>query len=341
MINMINVVQYGVGAIGSQIAKLVLGREGLKLVGAVDKDKKKVGRDLGELLGKNKKTGVKITDSFRDILTFEPDIILHSTSSHIETMSAQIEEIVGAGIDVISTAEELAYPFLKQPEKSAKIDKLARGNETTVLGTGVNPGFIMDLLPLVTTGACQAITNIKVKRIVNAKDRRKPLQEKIGVGLFPKEFDQKIKAGGGHVGLVESVALIAKGLNWELDDIKETIEPVIATTTIEAEAIEVKEGKVIGLNQVGTGMMGEKEVITLDLRMYLGADSQDQITISGIPDIKASIKGGIHGDIATPAVVVNSIPQVLSASPGLLTILDLPIISAWSKLKRTKRVSSV
>lgn len=329
---MINILQYGVGAIGSEIAKLVLQRDGLNLIGALDLDESKIGRDLGDVIGIGRKLGIEITDNLQEILSIEPDLVLHSTSSRLDEIIPQIEEILAGGVDVISTAEELAYPYLKQPEKSEKIDQLAKNKGATVLGTGVNPGFIMDLLPLIATGPCHEVNKIKVERIVDATKRRKPLQEKIGVGLTKEEFDQKVAAGGGHVGLLESVALIADGLGWNLDDLEEEIEPVITDSKKQADAVQVEKGKVIGLKQVGKGIINGNTVITLNLQMYLDADPKDRIMISGTPDLLVSFEGGLHGDIATPAVVVNSIPQVLKANPGLLTVLDLPIPSAWVKL---------
>ncbi len=329
---MVRVLQYGVGVIGSEIAKLVLKRDGLELVGAVDADVNKVNRDLGHVLNLSKKLGINVTDGFKDVQSLDPHIILHSTSSHLETIIPQIEEILKSGFDVISTAEELAYPFVSSPEKSEEIDRLAREHKATVLGTGVNPGFIMDLLPLCLTAPCQKIRSIKVARIVDAANRRKPLQEKIGVALTQEEFEEKIASGGGHIGLAESAALIAKGFNWDLDDIKQAIEPVIAGSDIDKSSLQVKRGRVIGLKQEARAVANGEEIITLDLRMYLGAPASDQIIISGVPDLKVSFEGGLHGDLATPAVIVNSIPRVIKAPPGLLTVLDLPITHAWVKL---------
>lgn len=329
---MVRVLQYGVGVIGSEIAKLVLKRDGLSLVGAVDMDKNKVNRDLGDVLNLSEKLGINVADDFKVVRSFDSHIVLHSTSSHLKAITPQIEEILKSGIDVISTAEELAYPFVSSPEKSGEIDRLAKENKTTVLGTGINPGFMMDLLPLSLTAPCQKIRSIKITRMVNAANRRIPLQEKIGVGLAKEEFEEKIASGGGHIGLVESAALIAKGLNWNLDDIKQTIEPVISQSNIDEGYFKVKRGQVIGLKQVAKAVADGEEVVTLDLRMYLDAPAGDQIIISGVPDVKVSFEGGVHGDLATPAVVVNSIPQVIEAPPGLLTVLDLPVTTGWGKL---------
>lgn len=329
---MIRVIQYGVGVIGSEIAKLVLKRDGLELVGAIDVDENKFNRDLGDVLNLGEKLGINVINSFKNVQSLDPDIILHSTSSHLKDITPQIAEILKSGIDMISTAEELAYPFISSPEESKKMSRLAKENGATVLGTGVNPGFIMDLLPLSLTAACREVRSVKVTRIVNASRRRKPLQEKIGVALTQEEFEEKIASGGGHVGLAESVALIAKGFGWDLDNIEQAIEPVIAESAIDQSSLQVKRGQVIGLKQKARANADGEEVISLDLRMYLGALDRDQITVSGTPELKVTFEGGVHGDLATPAVVVNSIPQVINAPPGLLTVLDLPVTSAWVKI---------
>jgi 4-hydroxy-tetrahydrodipicolinate reductase len=236
----------------------------------------------------------------------------------------QVAEVVESGANLISTCEELAYPFYHHPELAKKIDDLAKKYDVTVLGCGVNPGFIMDLLPLVTSGVCQDIKKVEVERVVNATLRRYPLQKKIGIGLSLKKFEEKVAKGGGHVGLVESIAMIGDGLGWKLNEIRQSIEPVIAEFPMESDFFQVDKGEVIGINQVGRGIKEGKDLIILKLSMYLGADSRDLIKIDGIPSIKLLIEKGVHGDIATPAVAVNSIPQVISSEAGLKTMKDLP-----------------
>lgn len=323
---MIKVVQYGVGAIGREIVKLLLKRD-FEIVGAIDISKEIVGKDLGEVVGLEE-IGVAISDNSQEVLSQQADVVLHSTGSCLKDVYSQIIEVVESGANLISTCEELAYPYHQHSDLAQRIEERAVKCGVTVLGTGINPGFIMDLLPLVTTGVCQDVRGIKVERVVDALKRRRPLQAKIGVGLTPKEFEEQVKKGGGHVGLIESIAMIGDGMGWRLDEISQDIEPVIAGSPMESDFFKVEKGEVIGIRQVGYGIEDGKSIITLTLHMYLGADSHDRIWIEGVPSLNLSIEGGVHGDIATPAVAVNSIPQVLGAEPGLKTMKDLPPPSA-------------
>ncbi|MBS3787618.1 dihydrodipicolinate reductase [Candidatus Bipolaricaulota bacterium] len=319
------VVQYGVGEIGKEIARLVVTRNNYELIGAVDLDKKKVGKDIGEILGMDRGVGVKVTDDSDKILSKNPDFIFHSTGSHMVNMEDQLIECIGTGANVISTTEELSFPFLQSPEIAENLNKVAEKEGSTILGTGVNPGFVMDMLPVVATGVARKVNKISVLRIQNASERRKPLQAKIGSGLSKKEFDEQVTKGGGHIGLIESIALIGYGLGWELEEIDQAIEPVIAKEKTESEYFKVEKGEALGIQHTGYGKRNGKKVIDLDLRMYLGAENpRDVVEVDGNPSFDMEIKGGLHGDIATPAVVINSAPSVNEASPGLKTVLDLP-----------------
>lgn len=321
----LKVVHYGLGAIGKELAWLAASRPDYQIVGAVDVDPRLEGKDLAQVVELNNLLGVIIEKNLPANLSPSPDIVIHSTSSHLETVTDQIIECVRAGCDVVSTAEELANPYLQNPEMAQQIDKVAREEGLSVLGTGVNPGFAMDLLPLTLTGVCQEVNTITVQRIVDASVRRKPLQKKIGVGLSSDEFDRQIKKSGGHVGLVESVSLIASGLGWQIDEIAENLQPIKAKESIHTKSWSIEPDKVIGIHQVAQGLMDSRRVIELDLQMYLEAvEPRDRVHIEGIPDLDVTADGGIHGDIATPAVVVNSLPRVHQAPPGLHSILDLP-----------------
>lgn len=327
---MIKVIQYGVGAIGREIVNLLLDR-GFRLVGAIDINEDLAGKDLGELVGRGR-LGITVTADPHEALSKRADIVLHSTGSRLADVYPQLVRVLESGSNLISTCEELAYPYPRYPELAHRINGLAVKHGVTVLGTGVNPGFVMDLLPLVMTGVCWEVRKLKITRSVNASKRRRPLQEKIGVGLMPEEFQEKVARGGGHVGLSESIAMIGDGLGWKLDKIEQEIEPVIADYPTESAFFKVRKGEVLGLRQYGYGIRGRERVITLTLEMFLGAKDYDRIRIEGYPPIELLIEGGIHGDVATAAVVVNSIPLVLDAAPGLKTMKDLlpPIVKASS-----------
>ena len=325
MTQRLKVAQYGIGEIGSAITKLLAQKKGIEIVAAYDIDKNKVGRDLGEIVGLGRRLDVKISDVFDKNLPGRPDVVLHSTSSNLEEVYPQLEKIVETGANVISTCEELSYPYKQHPQLATKLNQLAIKHDITILGTGVNPGFVMDFLPLIMSGVCQEVREIYVTRVIDAAQRRRAFQKKIGVGLTLNQFKERVTKGGGHVGLTESITMIADGLGYQLEKINAEIEPVVAKSPMSTEFFHVDREQVIGIKQVARGMVDSKELISLTLDAYLGpSDCYDEIRISGKPNVALRIAGGIHGDLATSAVVVNAIPRVIAAEPGLKTMKDLP-----------------
>ena len=329
----IRVILYGVGAVGSLIAKALLEKQGIKIVGAVDIAEDKLGKDLGEVLELNKKLGVKISKTADSALSkTKADIAVHATSSYLEDTYPQIASIVKKGVNVVSTCEELSYPHLTHPRLAKKLDVLAKKHNVTVLGTGINPGFLMDTLVIALTAVCQKIEKIEAVRVMNAATRRLPFQKKIGAGLTVKEFKNKIenKEITGHVGLKQSIAMIADTLKWKLEKIvTEPVQPVTAKKTVKSPYITVKAGNVAGLRQKAEGVSKGKKLITLDFQAYIGAEEEyDAITILGVPNVKQKIQPCVHGDLGTVAVITNSIPKVINAPAGLLTMKDLPVPSA-------------
>ena len=324
----LRVVLYGIGAIGSNIAKCLLEKNGVEIVGAIDAAKEKVGKDLGEVLGIGKRLGVAVSDDPDAVLSkVDASIVIHSTTSFLKQVYPQITKIVEHGVNVVSTCEELSYPYVTDPELAKKLDESAKKHKVTVLGTGINPGFMMDTLAIVLTGVCQTVERIKATRVLNAAKRRVQFQKKIGTGLTIGEFKEKTekKSITLHVGLGQSIFLIASALGWELDEIK-----------VESKPIQTKLGRVAGLSQYGRGMKQGKEIIMLDLQTYVGAEEEyDAIDIEGVPSIHMKLSPGVHGDLGTVAVIVNSIPKVINAKPGLVTMKDLPVPSATPEDMRT------
>jgi len=329
----VRIVHYGVGVVGGLIAKFLLEKEGVDIVGAIDIAKDKVGKDLGEVLGLRRKLGINVSNDTDSVLKqTKPDMAIHTTSSFLKDTYPQITSIVKHGVNVVSTCEELSYPYVTEPELAKKLDALAKENGVTVLGTGINPGFLMDTLVIALTAPCEKIEKIEVTRVMNAAMRRVPFQKKIGAGLTVEEFRQKIekKQITGHVGLEQSIAMIADALRWKLDRIAiESVEPVKAKKAVESKDIKVKTGNAAGLRQKAKGIMNGKEVIVLDFQAYIGAEEEyDAITIKGVPMISQKIQPCVHGDIGTIAMVVNMIPKVTNAPAGLITMKDLPVPSA-------------
>lgn len=329
----IKVVLYGVGAVGSLIANFLLQKEGIEIVGAIDVAKEKMGKDLGEVLNIGKRVGVIVSNNAEKVLSkTKPSIVVHTTSSYLRDVFPQLAEIVNHSINVVSTCEELSYPYYSEPQLAEKLDALAKEHQATILGTGINPGFLMDTLAITLTAVCQKIEKIKAVRVVNAATRRVPFQKKIGAGLSVGEFHKAIdnRLITGHVGLEQSISMIAAALAWKLERIEVgPVEPVIAKNTVRSEAVEVKVGYAAGLKQVASGYRKRKETITLEFQAYIGAEEEyDSISIKGVPNVNQKITPCVHGDIGTVAMVVNAIPKVINAPPGLAIMKDLPVPSA-------------
>jgi 4-hydroxy-tetrahydrodipicolinate reductase len=331
MPEIIRTIQYGLGPIGSAVGRHVVARPGVSLVGGVDIDPGKVGKDLGEAINLGRRLGTSVSENLAQVLEqTEAEVVLHTTSSYFHLFRSQLVEILEQGLDVVSTAEELSFPWLAHPEEAAEIDALAKQVGSTVLGTGVNPGFIMDTLPLHLTSICQQVDHIDVTRIINASTRRGPFQAKIGCGMTVDEFEARIATGKmGHVGLQESIGMVFHTLGRDLVGFESDVGPVVAEDSVESDTIRVEPGQVMGLRQVAHGYAEEGEFLRLTFVAALGAEHEgDTIRITGNPNLEMTLRG-TNGDIATVAMVVNAIPRVRATAPGLVTMADLPIVTTW------------
>jgi 2,4-diaminopentanoate dehydrogenase len=321
---------YGLGPIGAAVARQLVSRKGFQIVGAVDIDRAKIGLDLGEVIGLDRRVKVRVTNDVNGaIKSGKPDVAVLCTSSSLKKVMPQIEGVLKKKVAIVSTTEELSYPIGRNRALARKIDALAKKAKVAVVGTGVNPGFAMDALPITLTGICERVEAIRVDRIQDARSRRLPFQQKIGSGLTREQFAQKVKDGSvRHVGLAESVQMIADAMGWKLDKVTDEIQPKIADKAVESELIAVDPGYVCGIIQDGIGYAKGKPVITLHMEAYLGApESYDAVTIEGNPRVTSKVIGGLHGDVATASITVNSIPKILRVTPGLRTMSDMPIPS--------------
>jgi len=324
----VRAIQYGIGPIGASILKLMREKEAIEIIGAIDTDPAKIGKDLGEVVGApDAPWGIKVSGDAAGTLEQSADVVMHTTSSSLPKVMDQLIAAMEVGSCVVSTCEELSYPFRTHPELAAQLDKCAKDNGVALVGTGVNPGFVMDKLVITLAAVSQRIDHAKALRVVDASKRRLPLQKKIGAGLSVEEFRGKVKEGTiKHVGLPESVAMVADSLGLRVDQITETIDPKVATERVQTEFLTVEPGQAAGVHQIARGLSDGKELIYMELQMYVGAkDPADTVELTGHPTISLVIPGGSHGDIATASVAVNSIPSILEAPSGLRTSRDLPI----------------
>jgi hypothetical protein len=324
----IKVMHVGLGPIGAAVARQVATRKGLTIVGAVDIDPAKVGQDLGDVCGLGRKLRVKVTDDIaRTIKTTKPDVAVLCTSSSLKKATPEFEAVLKLKIPIVSTTEELAYPVKGNAAAAKRIDALAKRARVAVLGTGVNPGFVMDALPIALTAVCESVTAIEVDRVQDARIRRLPFQQKIGAGLTVDQFTEKVRDGSvRHVGLAESITMIAEAVGWKLDKVTDEIQPKVAANPVASEFFSIPAGRVSGLVQDGVGYRKGKPLIKLHMEAYLGApESYDAVRITGNPPLLLKVVGGVHGDVATASIVVNSIPKVIQAAPGLRTMRDMAL----------------
>lgn len=318
----ISVVQYGLGPIGAEIARLLLTKPWVRFAGAIDIDAAKIGKDAGDMIGLGRPLGIQVSSTFDG----KADVVVHSTSSRLREVKDQLLSLLGRGAHVVSTCEELSFPL--DAAIREELQRVARANNVTLLGTGVNPGFVMDKLALTLTSVCQSVESVEVTRVVDASQRREPLQRKVGAGMTREQFEEMAREGKiKHMGLRESLFMIANGLRVEIDEITdEDIVPVLAEERITTKYLQVEPGQVAGVHQSIHGQKSGVIRLSLDIKMYVGAiDPRDEVIVKGTPDVRMRIEGGIHGDRATAAMAVNAIPRVVAARPGVLTMDDIPI----------------
>lgn len=320
------VVVMGLGVIGQEIARAAQLSPEVELVGAMDSNPQLVGRPLSDILGVSGVRGKVVGSLEAAVGRRKGVVLLHATGSRLAQVMDQLLEALRLGLPVVSTCEELAFPFLKYPELAERLDDAAQEAGVAVLGTGVNPGLVMDRLVACVGQACGPVRHATVTRVVDARTRREALQRKVGAGLTEDEFFALVdKEQLGHVGMVESAALCALGLGMDCDDFEEEIVPVFAEEDITGGAFPVKQGRVAGIYQSAVGLEEGQERVRLELTIAMGADNPgDRIEIEAEPRIVMEIRGGVSGDRAVAHTLVNAAPRVTAAEAGLLTVLELP-----------------
>ena len=327
----IRILHIGLGPLGQMLGPYLTEKENLQLVGAVDVDPAKTGRDLGTLYNLDRPLDVAVVGKLDAVLMDDADVAVLTTVSELRALFPTLEQLIEGGLDVVSTCEELAYPWIAEPELARRIDALAKANRVSVLGTGVNPGFLMDFLPTAATAVCRNVDSILIERIQDASLRRLPFRQKIGAGLSVETFEERVRSGQiRHVGLTQSMQMVASRLGWRLDKTEDSVEPVVARTEVRGKDGSIRAGDATGVNQTGRGYAGNREVLTLVFRATVGETRpRDRIHVRGTPEIDLTIAGGINGDVATCSIVTNGIPAIHQAPPGLRTMVDIAPITAF------------
>jgi hypothetical protein len=328
----------GLGSIGRHVARLLLDhRQGVQIVAAATKEPEAFGRPLGEVVGAKSAAGPLIVDDLKHVLEHEPTVIVYSTGSFLRDT---VDDIVGAaeaGSHLVSPCEELAFPFVRFSDHASRIDEVARRNGVVVLGTGVNPGFVFDALLATCTGVCWDVSAIRGRRVVDVVGFGENIHLRLGIGYTREQFDRGHAEGtiAGHVGFPESIQMLAERLGLHLDGpVEETFEPCVAQTPAPARYGEVAVGLTEGFTQRAVGRVDGEARIQLELVLHLrpheaGFDPSDSIEIDGLHPVRLTLKPGMDAILATSAQLVNAIPVILGAAPGLRSVKDLPPTTAW------------
>lgn len=332
----IRVLQWGLGAMGGGMARLMLEKEGLEIVAAVDARPDFVGKDLGAVLEVGRTLGVTVTSDADSVLEKDKvDLVLLATTSWTKEQMPDLRKILNAGINCISIAEELAAPEAQNPDLAQELDDLAKRNGVSLLGTGVNPGFVLDLLVVALSGGCHSVERIEASRVNDLSPYGPTVMKTQGVGTTPEAFKKGVAEGSivGHVGFPESIRMISDALGLGVDRIEETREPIISRTHRETRHVKVAPGMVAGCAHIGIGYRGAREVVKLihpqQVRPELeNQETGDYIHIYGKPEIHMAIKPEVAGGLATVGIAVNMIPHVVAATPGVKRMIDLPAPAA-------------
>ncbi|MGX7023271.1 2,4-diaminopentanoate dehydrogenase [Vagococcus hydrophili] len=329
----VKVIIWGMGAMGSGMARMLLGKKGVDVVGAIDIGDK-IGKPIFEHLGETfeGKENIKIGTVEEYITEKRADVVLLCTDSFTKKAFDKIKLIVEHKMNVVTSAEEMAFPKAQNPELAEKIDALAKENGVSVLGTGINPGLIMDVLVLVMTGACTDIKKITSRRVNSLSPFGAAVMEEQGIGISVEEFE-KGKAEGtlaGHVGFPESISLMSTALGIELDEIVQDMEPIVTDVDRVAPHGEAKAGSIAGVAMKAWGKKDGETIIEMDHPQQIepeqvGVSTGDYVIIDGNPAINVVNSPEVEGGVGTIAMCVNMIPQTINARPGLVTMIDLPI----------------
>ncbi len=331
----VRVALWGFGAMGRGIASMLLKKTGIEIIGVCDKNPAIVGKEFHEVLGvaRTENPEIMIKDNIEDIVrNGNCDCALLATDSFTKNAYEKIKYCLEQKVNVISTAEEFAFPKAQSPELAEKLEKIAIENGVTALGTGINPGFVLDYLILALTGTCETVDFIKAARVNDLSPFGHAVMEEQGVGISKDEFEKRIADDtlAGHVGFPESISMIAEGLGVKLDKIEQTKDPIISNTDRKTPYAEVKPGNLAGIRQRGFGYVNGKLYIEMDHPQQIlphleNQSTGDYINIKGTPDINMQITPEIPGGIGTIAMVVNMIPHVINSEAGVKTMLDLPV----------------
>ncbi|MFO7888368.1 MAG: 2,4-diaminopentanoate dehydrogenase [Eubacteriales bacterium] len=331
----VKVTIWGFGAMGSGMAKMLTNKKGVEIVGVCDLHEDRVGKSMYDILGvdRGERPEVIINPEIEKVAyKGSCDVCLIATDSFTKKAFPKIKYVMEQGINVISTAEEMAYPKAQEPELTKELDIIAKENNVSVLGTGINPGLMMDLLAVALTGCMTDVESIQCKRVNSLSPFGPAVMEEQGVGMKKEEFNKKVKEGtmAGHVGFAESVGMIAEALGINVEKFEQQMKPIVTNIDRKSPYGFAKAGDVAGVNMTGQGYVdGEVKIDMIHPQQIEpemeGTETGDYIKIKGTPEVNMAINPEVDGGLGTIAMCVNMIPLVINADSGLKTMIDLPV----------------
>lgn len=329
----IKIAIWGFGAMGAGMATMLSKKQGVEIVGVCDLHPERAGKSVSEVLHIDKWKEVIISKDIEKVLNNKKiDLCLLATDSYTKGAYDKLKLIMEKGINVITTAEEMAYPKAQQPELAAKLHDIAKKNGVTVLGTGINPGMIMDFLVVCLTGCMETLEHVEAKRVNSLSPFGVTVMEEQGVGITEDEFNKRVIANelAGHVGFSESIHMIADAVGWKVDKFEQQMKPIFTTVDRKSPYGFAAAGNLAGINMTGQGHVeGEVKIDMIHPQQIEpemeGTHTGDYIKLQGNPPVSMSITPEVDGGIGTIAMCVNMIPHVINANPGLKTMLDLPV----------------
>jgi len=330
--NNIKIAIWGFGAMGAGMANMLNKKSGVDIVGVCDLHPERMGKSVAAILGINKWKDIIVSDDIHEVLQGEVDLCLLATDSFTKGAYDKLKLILEKGINVITTAEEMAYPKAGQPELTKSLNDIAKANGVTVLGTGINPGMIMDLLVVCLTGCMEEVEHVEAKRVNSLSPFGKTVMEEQGVGLSVDEYDKRVSEHdlAGHVGFKESINMIADAIGWKVDKFEQQMTPILTSVDRKSPYGFAAAGHVAGINMTGQGHVDGQVKIDMIHPQQIepemeGTHTGDYISLKGNPEVNMAITPEVDGGIGTIAMCVNMIPHVINAKPGLKTMIDLPV----------------
>jgi 2,4-diaminopentanoate dehydrogenase len=336
----VRVVAVGVGEMGKKLCLTLLDREGVDLVAVCDHDPLIAGRDLGDVLGLGRSLGLVVNASVDDVFAgVEADVALLCTVTDLDELTPQVMAALAAGCHVVSTSEPLSWSWRTFPDQTRRLDEAARQHGRSVLGTGVCPGFLPDVLPVVATLGCREIQHIDIRIFGDVYPYGPTVWKGMGLGLTEEEYRRRL---GGEVDIefAEPLDQVVAALGLQVDDVREQCEPLLAPHDIRVGALEVGRGRVCGFLQTTAGYRGDTEVIRLTVDGPLCCDLPPfrlEVKVTGKPNVRLRLELEHEDGWATSGVVANVVPLILEAPPGVISMKDLRLPGATLGARTSRR----